>query len=109
MAIGEAAGIAASMAVEEGLDVLEIPVETLQRKLLDRGATLVYFKDLTPDDPDFASVQKFALRGLFPGWEARLDETLDAETADRWSELAGKKLPNAGNITRREAIRQLSR
>ena len=57
MALGEAAGYAASVAVHKGFKVREIPITEIQKKILNNGGTLVYFKDMTPEDKDFRQVQ----------------------------------------------------
>lgn len=106
MALGEAAGVAASLAIDEATDVRSIPVSELQKKLLDNGATLIYFKDLTPADPDFRQVEMLALKGYFPDWKADLDKPLDKETASLWSRLSGKKITADGG-TRRQWLRAL--
>ncbi|HEX4007536.1 MAG TPA: FAD-dependent oxidoreductase [Acidobacteriaceae bacterium] len=40
MMIGEAAGVAASLAVWNGVAVQDVPIDGLQRELLSEGATL---------------------------------------------------------------------
>ena len=106
MALGEAAGVAASLAIDGATDVRSIPISELQKKLLDNGATLIYFKDLTPADPDFRQVEMLALKGYFPDWKADLDKPLDKETASLWSRLSGKKITADGG-TRRQWLRAL--
>ena len=106
MALGEAAGVAASLAIIEGCDVRSISVGEMQRILLENGATLIYFKDLKPSDPDFEQVQILALKGYFPDWNAALDKPLDKETAELWSRLSGKKISADGG-TRRQWLRAL--
>lgn len=106
MAMGEAAGTAASLAIDGGTDVRSVPVKELQHKLLDNGATLVYFRDLKNTDRDFRQVQKLALEGYFPGWNADLDKPLDEETAALWSRLSGKEIRCDGG-TRRQFLRML--
>lgn len=106
MALGEAAGVAASLAIDGDTDVRNIEVDSLQKILLDNGATLVYFRDLKPSDDDFIQVQMLALKGYFPDWEANLDEPLDSGTAALWSRLSGKDIRADGG-TRRQWLRAL--
>lgn len=106
MALGEAAGIAASIAIDNSGNVRNISPFSLQEKLLSNGATLIYFKDLKNTDPDFSLVQKLALKGFFPNWDARLDKPLDNITAALWKKLSGKEIDNIGK-TRREVIHTL--
>ena len=108
MALGEAAGTAAALAIDSRKDVREIPTETLQERLLRHGAMLVYLRDLKADDPDYARVQRLALRGFFPEWEAGLDRVLDGETARLWSTLAGREITADGTTTRREWLRRIT-
>ena len=61
MALGQAAGTAASLAVERKTSVQDVDVPTLQDRLLSQGATLVYMPGHSPDDDDFITLQKEAL------------------------------------------------
>lgn len=106
MAMGQAAGIASSLAIDSGVKVQNVCMDRLQRKLVDQKATLIYFRDVNVGDPDFAMVQLMAMKGYLPGWEARLAEPADAETIAQWSTLAGSKLPAvAGQTPRGEILR----
>lgn len=107
MALGEAAGTAAALAIDGQTDVRGIAVDSLQKRLLRHGAMLVYLRDLKSDDPDYARVQRLALRGFFPEWEAGPDRVLDEDTAQLWSSLAGRKITADGKTTRREWLRRL--
>lgn len=107
MALGEAAGTAAALAIDARTDVRGIAADSLQGRLLRHGATLVYLRDMKPGDPDYAQVQRLALRGFFPGWEAGLDRVTDEETARLWSSLAGCEVTADGKTTRREWLRRL--
>lgn len=89
MALGEAAGVAASLAARWNVPARLVPVDLLQRDLIAGGAMLVYFRDVAHEDPDFAAVQFLALRGAFPDWEARLDDPLTSEEWERWKALFG--------------------
>jgi len=106
MALGEAAGIAASLAIDNSQNMRDIPIHILQEKLLNNGTTLIYFKDIKTTDADFAMVQQLALKGFFPDWEARLDEVIDENTADLWSKLSGKKITVKGK-SKREIIKSV--
>lgn len=107
MALGEAAGTAAALAIDAGKDLRQIEVGSLQERLLRHGAVLVYLRDLQPGDPDYAAVQRLALRGFFPEWEAGLDRVMDPLTARLWSSLAGCEVAADGRTTRREWLRRL--
>lgn len=107
MALGEAAGTAAALAIDARTDVRGIAADSLQGRLLRHGATLVYLRDMKPGDPDYAQAQRLALRGFFPEWEAGLDRVTDESTARLWSSLAGREVTADGKTTRREWLRRL--
>ena len=71
MALGQAAGAAAAIAIDRGTTVQTVPVDALQQRLLDENATLIYFDDMRPDDPGFVDAQKLGLQGKIPGWSAQ--------------------------------------
>jgi hypothetical protein len=89
MALGEAAGLAASLAVERSTPVRSVSLTELQTELLQMEAVLFYFKDLAPGHPAYAAFQMLGLRGLFPEWEARPDEPVTAEEMYRLCAKAG--------------------
>ena len=61
MALGQAAGTAASIAIQDSVSVQEVSVPKLQDELLKQGATLVYMRGHSPADEDFIALQKEAL------------------------------------------------
>lgn len=89
MALGQAAGIAASLAIETNLTPREIDIVDLQRKLVSQNAMLIYFEDLVPENPHFEAVQFFALRGFFPPdrWQARVDEPVSEQLVKDWKRV----------------------
>ena len=107
MALGQAAGIAASASIDSRMPVADIPIQNIQEKLLNEGATLIYFKDLSVTDPDFKLVQRMALKGYLSDWNANLESMLDASTAQCWQELSGIKINNPENKTRRSVLRAI--
>ena len=92
MAMGQAAGIAASICIDNQTKIKNVPINILQNKLIQQKSTLYYFRDITIDSPDFELVQYMGLRGYLPGWEARLDAIVDKETAELWSEISKTKV-----------------
>jgi hypothetical protein len=104
MALGQASGIAASLAIENQSKVKNIDLQQLQDLLIDQKATLVYYRDVHPEDQDFKIVQTMGLRGYLPGWEAKLNDNIDQETAQLWEKLSGKKLNYQAKITRRQLL-----
>lgn len=94
MALGQAAGVAAAQAVRTGLPVQKLSVSLIQDELLKQGASLIYFRDVKPGSPDFAMVQKMALAGYIPGWEARLQDEASAEELKSFRRLSGIDIPS---------------
>lgn len=107
MALGEAAGTAAALSVEREVEPRDVPVPTLQRALLDAGATLVYYEDADPDHPAYPALGFLGVRGFVPGWEADLDDAVDAETAGDWIAWAGADLEREPGETRGSLLRRL--
>ncbi len=96
MALGEAAGVAINICLDDGSSVRDVNVLEMQRRLLDAGAVLTYYKDAAPGDDHYDALQFFALRGfLGDSYLASLDESVsDADRANwtAWAntpELAG--------------------
>ena len=111
--LGQAAGAAASIAIERKCSVHRVPVAQLQARLQAAGSATIYVSDVLPGNPDFAMVQWWAtaggLHGLaagtpgergknivgqyfeaFPSHAAELEKPLDAATRERWTALAQK-------------------
>jgi hypothetical protein len=108
MALGQAAGIAASLAIDKQMKVRNIAVEDLQSILIDQQATLIYFQDVKPGSPEFKVIQTMALRGYLPAWQARLGDPIDAETIASWEKLSGLKVnAEPGKTSRGDALRDL--
>jgi hypothetical protein len=106
MALGQAAGIAASVAIDKGKSLDETDIKEIQQILVEEKATLIYYKDITVEHPDFALVQYMGLKGYLPDWEAKLENSLDDETARKWTELSGIKI-NPGNKKRGDVLRSI--
>lgn len=115
MSLGEAAGIAAVLAVRSGSTVQQVPVSAIQDRLWTLGAATIYVSDVPPGHPDFAAVQWWGtaggfhglastpnppdLRGkniigqyfeAFPHHAADLESPLEGVTRGRWRNLAGE-------------------
>jgi hypothetical protein len=127
MALGQAAGAAASLAASEGIQVRKVPIERLQRMLVEQGQVITYFIDVPLSHPDFAALQYFGARGFFPDFMAAPDAPLTRTTAVAWlaraqgksneevrSLLQGRsgqaeKFDGEGELDRETAIRWVSR
>ncbi len=119
MSLGEAAGCAADLALDENLPVQQVDVEALQTRIWSRGGATIHVSDVPPSHPDFVAVQwwgnlggwhaiepapaKPGMRGApivsqyfeaFPGHAAMLNRPLDPDLAKRWRRLSqALKLP----------------
>jgi hypothetical protein len=104
MALGQACGISASLAIDTDSKVRNINVDDLQKILLDQKATLMYYEDVPPDHEDFKMVQQMGLHGYLPDWTARLDQAVDEETGTMWQKLSGTTLRYEVGKTSRRAL-----
>lgn len=111
--LGQAAGHAAHLAIENEAAVQAVSVRRLQRLLHHDGTATIYVSDVLSGHPDFVLVQTWgALGGLhglysqpekpgqrgehitgqyfeaYPGQAAELERTLDQPTLDRWRTVA---------------------
>ncbi len=92
MQTGEAAGLAAALAVRTGTTPAEIDSDELSRLLAERRHMISFFNDV-----DLASgaswnpaVQYLGTRGFFNTYDARPAEPLDDATAAAWANTAAK-------------------
>ncbi len=113
MSLGQAAGIAAAMAIETEQPVQHVNVASLQARLHQERSATIYVADISLASPDFAAVQWWgtlgglhglepkpakagqrgkSLHGQYyeatPGHDAKLDVSLDPAVESRWHQLA---------------------
>jgi hypothetical protein len=103
MAMGQAAGVAAHLAIQNNRQPRDVDVETMQRILVSQGQVLTYFKDIDRRHPAYAAMQYFGTKGFFTDYDSRPDAPLDGATAARWLHLAGrgaKLSPGEGALPR---------
>lgn len=62
-ALGQAAGIAAALAIDNDLKLSDVPVSQIQDELVKQGCVLYFYTDLPGDAPAFEAVQKLSLLG----------------------------------------------
>ena len=105
MAMGQAAGIAASICIDTQTKIRNVSIMLLQNKLIKQKATLFYCRDIHIGSPDFELVQHVGLKGYLPDWDAKLDEMVDTETANLWSALSKTKI-DVG-VSRRDALQKI--
>lgn len=107
MAMGQASGTAAVLAIDQKIAVQDVPVDVLQDRLLDQGQTLIYYQDVPVSSPDFKMVQHMGLRGFLPGWKAELSLPMDKQAASLWEQLSGLKLETIRDKSRGDMLRFL--
>ena len=85
-------------------------ISLLQEELVGQKATLMYFRDLRPEDAGFRLAQYMGLRGYLPGWDADLQGAVDEKTLQEWSPSCGFK-PRAvpGKTSRWEVLTEIYR
>jgi hypothetical protein len=94
MALGEASGIAAHLAITERKPLRKISTPVLQKILVERKGVITFFEDLPFDDPDFAAFQWLGARGLNKGYLASPDRTLTQADIEE----IRLRLPGAPNV-----------
>lgn len=87
MALGQAAGTAAHLALESGVEVRAVDRPALQRALLRQGQVITFFRDIDSKDPNYAALQYFGARGFFSDYYARAREAVSPEDASKWVRL----------------------
>ena len=67
MLLGQAAGTLASLSAAEGLDPSEIPVRSVQKRLLEDGAYILPYADVEREDPAWPAIQRIGATGILKG------------------------------------------
>lgn len=67
LGIGQAAGVLASVAIQNKQALDKVSIRAVQKRLLEQGAYLMPFIDTPPDDPHFQAMQKAGAIGMFKG------------------------------------------
>jgi hypothetical protein len=111
--LGQAAGVAAALAVSSPAALADVPGDAIQKRLHAAGAATIYVSDVPPGSPNFVAAQWWGARGgwhglnpppakpgqrgrrltgqyyqAFPGHAADWDQPLSAEVRSRWQALA---------------------
>jgi FAD dependent oxidoreductase len=97
MALGQAAGVAAHLALAGRVAPRAVKVEQLQRALLEQNQVLVYFRDLKGDEPYFKAMQYGAARGFFNLWEAEPERAVLRGEAVEWFDKLGIRIWDRGH------------
>jgi hypothetical protein len=89
MGLGQVAGTAAWMSIQENKSVGDVSVDALQGKLLEYRQILTYFNDLSVGDPAFQAVQFWGTKGFFDSYEANIEQPLNGKTWQEWETTTG--------------------
>jgi hypothetical protein len=65
--LGQAAGVAAALAIDNEQELKDVPVKQIQDELLKQRSVLFFYTDLPLDSPAFTAVQKLSLLGAVDG------------------------------------------
>ncbi len=87
MGIGQAAGLAACIALKKQVEIADIPVCDLQKLLIDNHQVITYFDDIEIDDKAFKAVQFWGTKGFFDSYHAGTKEFLNAEDLTLWLKI----------------------
>jgi hypothetical protein len=66
-ALGQAAGVAAALAIDNKQELKDVPVKQIQDELLRQRCILLFYTDLPADAPAFTAAQKLSLLGAVTG------------------------------------------
>jgi hypothetical protein len=61
--LGQAAGVAAALAIDHDLELADLPIKQIQDELLKQGCVLFFYTDLPRDAPAFEAAQKLSMLG----------------------------------------------
>jgi len=107
MAIGQAAGLASVLMIENKCLAKDLPIQRLQNLLLDQKATLIYFEDVKIADPDFKMVQVLGLKGYLPAYRAGLSDVADEQLIKLWEKKSGVDLKRDSGMSKGALLRQI--
>ncbi len=65
--LGQAAGVAAALAIDNNQELRDVPVKQIQDELLKQRSVLFFYTDLPLDYPAFTAAQKLSLLGAVAG------------------------------------------
>ena len=100
MTLGQAAGTAAALSVRLGTDVRTLPVQVLQKSLLQQHVRLVFYWDVPLTDPYFASIDRLSLLMGYEGGDKREfcpERPLTRAALAQWLVFAEQLPPSVSN------------
>lgn len=110
MLMGQALGTIAHEALQSSSAPREANIARVQTQLIASGCPLYILYDISPDHPQFATLQRLAQRGILRDDDslyAALDETIDGATATRWlnrAELSTDRIDGAASTVQRRSL-----
>ncbi|HPI09710.1 MAG TPA: FAD-dependent oxidoreductase [Catalimonadaceae bacterium] len=109
--LGQAAGVAAAVAIRKAICVSNVPVDSIQIELIRMKTNLVFLNDVSGTDPDFELAQKAGILGWFSDNSARLNAIVERKDLELWSVRSGfsqKEITElVGISSRRDALKAL--
>jgi len=106
MGMGQAAGVAAALAIRQNCLVSKVSIDSIQTLLIQQKANLIYVSDVTQLHKDYVFTQKIALLGWLPDYEARLDEAVKEEDLRLLAEKTGIPMPEISHLAVKESRRE---
>ena len=67
MLIGQAAGALAALSVKNGIQPRDVQIREVQATLIEQKAMVLPYIDVTPEHPNFSSIQRIGATGLLRG------------------------------------------
>jgi len=67
--LGQAAGVAAALAIDNGQELRDVPVRKIQDTLLQQDSMLFFYMDMPGERADFEAVQRLSVLGALEGDE----------------------------------------
>ncbi|NDC88723.1 MAG: FAD-dependent oxidoreductase, partial [Bacteroidetes bacterium] len=110
MLMGQALGTIAHEALQSSSAPREANIARVQTQLIASGCPLYILYDISPDHPQFATLQRLAQRGILrddDSLHAALDETIDGATATRWltrAELSTDRIDEGATTVQRRSL-----
>lgn len=87
MGIGQAAGLAAYIALKKQVEIADIPVHDLQKLLIDNQQVITYFDDVSINDSAFKALQFWGTKGFFNSYNAEVRKPLKANELKLWLKI----------------------
>ena len=87
MAMGEAAGLAASISIDKDVAVQSIDLLELQRKILKEKGVLIHFKDIKVGQKGFEGLQLMGVYGIIKSWKSNHSKRMRDSELEKMEDL----------------------